>query len=71
LAHSVANDLSAAKFHLAAIAAILRDEIALYFNKELRVGQANLVADRRAKHFGVEGARQFHERIKAFRLFFR
>ena len=71
LAHSVANDLSAAKFHLAAVAAILRDEIALDFNEKLRVGQANLVADRRTEHFGIECARQFHERIKAFRSLFR
>ena len=60
LTHSVANDLAAAKFHFAAISAILRDQVALDFNEELRVGQANLVADRRAEHFGIEGARQFH-----------
>ena len=71
LAHSVANDLSAAKFHLAAVSAVFRNQVALDFDEELRVGQANLVADRRTEHFGIESARQFHERIRAFRSPFR
>ena len=54
LAHSVANHLPAAKLHLAAISAILRDQVALDFDEKFGVGQANLVADRRPEHFGID-----------------
>ena len=71
MTHSVANHLAAAEFDLATVSAILRDQVALDFDEKLRVGKANLVADCRAEHLGIEDARQLHDVVTASRLPFR
>ena len=56
LPHAVADHFAAAKFHLVAIAAALRDEIALDLDEKLRVREPHLVAHGRAEHLGVLAA---------------
>ncbi len=51
LAHAVADDLAAAEFHLVAVAAALRDEIALDLDEKFRVGQPHAVARRSVRTF--------------------
>ena len=59
LPHSVANDFAAAKFHLVAVTAGLRDEVAFHFNKKLGIGESDLVAYSGTKHFSVLTAGKF------------
>src|SRR5262250_897233 len=49
LAHPITNDLSPSKLHLYAIAG----EVMLHLDYEIRVCEAYLVADRRAKHLCI------------------
>ena len=56
LAHAVADDFAAAEFDFVAVAAHLGDEIALDLDEEIGVGEADLVADGGAEHFGVLAA---------------
>ena len=56
LAHAVADHLAAAEFHLVAVAAVLRDQVALHLDPEIGVGQAHLVAHGRAEHFRIRAA---------------
>jgi len=58
LAHAVADDLAASERDLVAVTAALRDEIALDFDEEVAVGEADLVAGGGPVHFGVLTARE-------------
>ena len=53
LPHAIADDFAAAEFHLVAVAAALRDEVALHLDEQIGIGEAHAVAHGGAKHFGV------------------
>ena len=55
LTHAIANHLAAAEFHFLTIGG----QVALNLDKNFRIGQAHTVADRRAIHAGISGARDF------------
>ncbi len=62
LAHSVADDFAAAKFHLIPVPAALRDEVALDLDEKLRVRQSHTIAYRRPEHVCIlaAGEREWH-----------
>jgi hypothetical protein len=71
LTHAVANDFASAKFDFAAVSAVFRNQVAFDFDEQLRIGQANLIANRGTEHFRIKSAREFHGVIRAFRSPFR
>jgi len=64
LAHAVADDLAAAKFHFFAVSGVVVFDL----NPQLGIGQAHAVAGGRAEHLGVSVARNggTHERTSFF-----
>ena len=61
LAHAVADDLAAAEFHLVAVAAVLRDQVALHLDPQIGVGEADLVARRWGRTFRHRRGGKFPE----------
>jgi hypothetical protein len=56
LAHAVADDFPAAKFHLIAVAARLGDQIALDLDEELGIGEAHPIPHGGPEHVGILAA---------------
>ena len=59
LPHAVADHLAAAEFDLVAVAAVLRDQVALDLDPEIGVGESDLVAHGGAEHLGVRRGGRF------------
>jgi hypothetical protein len=59
LPHAVADDFATAEFHLIAVAAVFRNQVAFHFDPQIGIGEPHLVAHGGTEHFRVSATGDF------------